>query len=99
MKAIVVREFGPPESIRVEEFPSPQPGDDEVLIDVHAAGVNFPDMLVMAGKYQVLPPRPFVPGKECAGVVAAVGRSVVTCMPGERVLAWMELGALYEHAV
>ena len=55
MKAVVVREFGPPESIRVEEFPPPRPGENEVLVDVHAAGVNFPDMLVMAGKYQVLP--------------------------------------------
>lgn len=98
MKAIVVREFGPPESIRVEEIPAPQPREHEVLIDVHAAGVNFPDMLVMAGRYQVLPPRPFVPGKECAGVVAAVGRSVTTCRPGDRVLAWMEHGAFGEQA-
>jgi NADPH:quinone reductase len=99
MKAVVVREFGPPESIRVEEFPAPQPGDNEVLIDVHAAGVNFPDMLVMGGKYQTLPPRPFVPGKECAGVVAAVGKSVSTCKPGDRVLGWMEYGAFAEQAV
>lgn len=99
MKAVVIREFGPPESIRVEDFPAPRPGDDEVLIDVHAAGVNFPDLLVMAGKYQVLPPRPFVPGKECAGVVAAVGKSVTTCKPGDRVLAWMEYGAYAEQAV
>jgi NADPH2:quinone reductase len=99
MKAVVVREFGAPESIRVEEFPAPQPGENEVLLDVHAAGVNFPDMLVMAGKYQTLPPRPFVPGKECAGIVAAVGRSVTTCKPGDRVLAWMEYGAFAEQAV
>ena len=99
MKAVVVREFGAPESIRVEDFPSPRAGADQVLIDVHAAGVNFPDMLVMGGKYQVLPPRPFVPGKECAGVVAAVGGSVTTCKPGDRVLAWMESGAFAEQAV
>jgi NADPH2:quinone reductase len=99
MKAVVVREFGPPESIRVEEFPPPRPEENEVLVDVHAAGVNFPDVLVMAGKYQVLPPRPFVPGKECAGVVAAVGGSVTTCKPGDRVLAWMEYGAFAEQAV
>ena len=99
MKAVVVREFGPPESIRVEDFPAPQPGDDQVLLDVHAAGVNFPDMLVMAGKYQTLPPRPFVPGKECAGVVAAVGKSVTSCKPGDRILAWMEYGAFAEQAV
>jgi NADPH2:quinone reductase len=99
MKAVVVREFGPPESMRVEEFPPPRPGENEVLIDVHAAGVNFPDLLVMGGKYQVLPPRPFVPGKECAGVVAAVGSAVRTCKPGDRVLAWMEHGAFAEQVV
>jgi NADPH2:quinone reductase len=66
---------------------------------VHAAGVNFPDMLVMAGKYQILPQPPFVPGKECSGVVAAVGKSVTTCKPGDRVLAWMEYGAFAEQAV
>jgi NADPH2:quinone reductase len=70
-----------------------------VLVDVHAAGVNFPDILVMGGKYQVLPPRPFVAGKECAGVVAALGKSVTTCKPGDRVLVWMEHGAFGEQAV
>jgi NADPH:quinone reductase len=99
MKAVVVREFGPPESIRVEDFPAPQPRENEVLIDVHAAGVNFPDVLVMAGRYQVLPARPFVPGKECAGIVAAVGSAVTTCKPGDRVLGWMEYGAFAEQAV
>lgn len=99
MKAIVVREFGPPESIEVEEFPAPQPGEHQVLVDVHAAGVNFPDILVMGGKYQVLPPRPFVAGKECAGIVAAVGKSVTTCKPGDRVLVWMEHGAFGERAI
>ena len=99
MKAIVVREFGPPESIHVEEFAAPQPGDGDVLVDVYAAGVNFPDMLVMGGKYQILPPRPFVAGKECAGVVAAVGKAVTTCKPGDRVLVWMEHGAFGEQAV
>lgn len=99
MKAVVVREFGPPESIRVEEFPSPVPTEDQVLVDVHAAGVNFPDLLVMGGKYQILPPRPFVPGKECAGVVRAVGARVTTCKPGDRILMWMEAGAFAEQAV
>ena len=61
MRAVVVREFGPPESIRVEEVSAPQPGASQVVIDVHAAGVNFPDLLVMGGKYQTLPARPFVP--------------------------------------
>jgi len=99
MKAIVVREFGPPQNIQAEDFPAPRPTDDQVLVDVHAAGVNFPDMLVMSGKYQVLPPRPFVPGKECAGIAAAVGKAVTTCKPGDRVLAWMEYGAFGAQAV
>jgi NADPH2:quinone reductase len=99
MRAVVVREFGPPESIGVEEFPAPEPGDGQVLIDVFAAGVNFPDMLVMSGRYQILPARPFVPGKECAGIVRAVGAGVTTCKPGDRVLMWMEYGAFAEQAM
>lgn len=99
MRAVVVREFGPPASIRVEEFPAPQPGAGQVLIDVHAAGVNFPDMLVMSGKYQILPQRPFVSGKECAGVVRAVGAEVTNCNPRDRVLMWMEYGAFAEQAL
>jgi len=99
MRAVVVREFGPPESIRVEEIAPPVPAAGEVLIDVHAAGVNFPDMLVMTGRYQILPPRPFVPGKECAGIVRAIGADVKSCKPGDRVLMWMEYGAFAEQAV
>ncbi len=99
MRAVVVREFGPPESIGVDELPAPRPEANEVLVDVHAAGVNFPDLLVMSGKYQILPQRPFVPGKECAGIVRAVGAEVSTCKPGDRVLMWMEYGAFAEQAV
>lgn len=99
MKAVLVREFGAPETLRVEDIPVPVQRAGEVLIDVYAAGVNFPDMLVMAGRYQILPQRPFVPGKECAGVVRAVGGAVTTVQPGDRVLAWMEHGAFAEVAV
>ena len=99
MRAVVVREFGPPESIRVEEVPAPAPARGEVLIDVHAAGVNFPDLLVMTGRYQILPQRPFVPGKECAGIVRAIGDDVKSCKPGDQVLMWMEYGAFAEQAV
>lgn len=98
MRAVVVREFGPLESIRVEEFPAPTAHAGEVLIDVHAAGVNFPDLLVMSGRYQILPQRPFVPGKECAGIVRAIGAGVTSCKPGDRVLMWMEYGAFAEQA-
>jgi len=99
MRAVLVREFGSPETMVVETLPSPRPGPDEVLIEVHAAGVNFPDLLVMQGLYQVLPPRPFVPGKECAGVIRAVGDGVTAVKPGDRVLAWMEHGAFAEEIV
>ncbi|MEQ1775728.1 MAG: NADPH:quinone oxidoreductase family protein, partial [Burkholderiales bacterium] len=75
------------------------PGKGEVLVDVHAASVNFPDLLVIGGTYQHLPPRPFVPGKDLAGVVAAVGEGVTRVKPGDRVLAQIEHGAFAERAV
>jgi NADPH2:quinone reductase len=100
MRAIVVREFGPFENLKVEDISPPAPPKaGKVLLDVHAAGVNFPDLLVIAGKYQILPPRPFVPGKEAAGIVAAVGAGVTTCKPGDRVMAWVEHGAFAGQAL
>jgi len=92
MKALVVKEFGPLDSMTLEEVASPQPGADEVLVDIKAASVNFPDLLVIQGKYQVLPPLPFSPGKECAGVVKAVGANVTRVKPGDRVLIQIEYG-------
>ena len=67
-------------------------GEDEALVDIKAASVNFPDLLVIQGKYQVLPPLPFSPGKECAGVVKAVGAKVTHVKPGDRVLIQIEYG-------
>lgn len=93
MKAVVVREFGEPSGHRVEEVASPVIGPGDVLIDVAAAAVNYPDLLVMTGKYQVLPPRPFSPGKDAAGVVRAVGANVSDLSPGDRVSAQVEYGA------
>lgn len=92
MRAVQIREFGPPEAHRVEEVADPRPGPDEVLIDVHAAAVNFPDLLVVTGKYQVLPSRPFSPGKDAAGVVRTVGAKVRSLKPGDRVVAHVEYG-------
>lgn len=92
MKALVVKEFGALDSMVLEDVASPQPGDDEALIDIQAASVNFPDLLVIQGKYQVLPPLPFSPGKECAGVVKAVGARVTHVKPGDRVLIQIEYG-------
>lgn len=99
MKALIVTEHGPLEKLSYGEFPDPKPGKGEVLVDVHAASVNFPDLLVIGGTYQNLPPRPFVPGKDLAGVVAAVGEGVTRVKVGDRVVAQIEHGAFAEQAV
>ena len=93
MKALLVREHGPLENLELQEIPDPVPGPGEVLIEVRAASINFPDLLVIAGTYQKLPPRPFSPGKDLSGVVGAVGEGVTTCRPGDRVCAQVEFGA------
>jgi NADPH2:quinone reductase len=99
VKAVVVQEHGPVAGQRVDVLPDPVAGPGEVLVEVHAAGLNFPDILVIEGKYQILPPRPFAPGKELAGIVRAVGADVTTCRPGDRVMAIVEWGAYAELAV
>src|SRR5438445_406156 len=98
MRAIVVDEFGPPEGLRVAEVQAPAPGPGEVLVETHAAPVNYVDMLVVAGTYQFLPPRPFIPGKGPAGIVSALGPGVTTLRVGDRVLAMAEIGG-YAEAV
>ena len=97
MKALVVRQFGTP--LKVEDWIVAAPGEGEVLIDVHAAGINFPDLLVIDGKYQFLPALPFVPGKECAGVINAVGAGVTTLKPGDRVMVQVEYGAYAQQVM
>jgi len=99
MQAIILHEHGPLENLSRGEFPEPTPGTGEVLVDVHAASVNFPDLLVIGGTYQNLPPRPFVPGKDLSGVVAAVGEGVTRVKPVERVIAQVEHGAFAERCV
>ena len=99
MQALIINEHGPLEKLSLGEFPDPTPGKGEVLIDVHAASVNFPDIQVIGGTYQNLPPRPFVPGKDLAGVVAAVGAGVTRVKVGDRVMAQIEHGAFAERAV
>lgn len=97
MKAVVVEAIGPPEAAQVRDWPLPAPGAGEVRIEVHAMGVNFPDLLTVAGKYQNLPRVPFVPGKEAAGVVAEVGAGVRRLRVGDRVMAQRENGAFAEQ--
>lgn len=94
MKAVVVRKFSEnPRNHRLEDRPQPEVGPDDVLVLVKAAAVNFPDLLVMSGKYQILPRRPFAPGKDAAGVVSFVGSNVKDLRPGDRVVAQLENGA------
>jgi len=93
MRAVIVREVGPADTHRVEEVADPVPGPGQVVVDLHAIGVNYPDMLVVEGKYQLLPPTPFSPGKEGAGVVSALGEGVTGLRVGERVSLQTEYGA------
>ena len=76
MRAAVCREYGPPEVVRVEEVPPPPLGPGQVRVGVRAAAVNYPDVLLVAGEYQVKLPVPFVPGSEFAGIVTEVARDV-----------------------
>src|SRR5205085_7150971 len=98
MRAIVVDEFGPPERLRVADVPPPVPGLGEVLVETHAAPVNYVDLLVVGGAYQFLSPFPFIPGKGPAGIVAALGPEVRALQMGDRVLAMAEQGG-YAEAV
>ena len=98
MKAIVCKTHGPPESLALEELPSPEPGPGEVVVRVKAASLNFPDVLIIQNKYQFKPPLPFSPGSELAGVVKAVGSGVERFRPGERVMAFTTYGAFAEEA-
>jgi NADPH:quinone reductase len=96
MKAVLCKAYGPPESLVVEEVPAPVAGRGRVVVAVHAASVNFPDLLVIQDKYQFKPKLPFSPGGEVAGVVEAVGEGVSSVKPGDRVVAWAPYGLFAE---
>ncbi len=98
MKAILCKAFGPADTLVLEETASPEIKKNEILLDVHAAGVNFPDTLIIEGKYQFKPPFPFSPGGEAAGVVAAVGEKVGHLKVGDRVMGLTGWGAFAEQA-
>ncbi|SDJ37189.1 NADPH:quinone oxidoreductase family protein [Pseudomonas indica] len=97
MKAVLCKAFGPAESLVLEDISSPEPKKNEILLEVYAAGVNFPDTLIIEGKYQFKPPFPFSPGGEAAGVVAAVGEKVQHVKPGDRVMALTGWGSFAEQ--
>lgn len=96
MKAVLCKEFGPPEKLVVEDVPTPQVGADDVLIRVHAAGINFPDTLIIENKYQFKPPLPFIPGTEVSGIVEEVGEKVSHVKPGDKVMGFAFVGAYAE---
>jgi NADPH2:quinone reductase len=99
MKALVCKEYGPPEKLVIEDYPDPIPAEGEVLVDIKAAGINFPDVLLIAGTYQVKVPPPFVPGNEAAGIVEAVGEGVAGVKPGDRVIITPKAGGFAEKCV
>jgi len=99
MKAVLCKTFGLPESLLLEDVPAPVAGPGEVLVDVHATALNFPDVLMIQGKYQSQPPMPFAPGGEIAGVVGAVGPGVTRFKSGDRVFGGIGFGGFAEQVV
>ncbi len=96
MRALLCKEIGPADKLVIEEVPDPVAGPGEVLVRVHAAGINFPDLLVIQGLYQVKIEPPFIPGNEAAGVVQAAGEGVSRYKPGDRVIIMPEGAAFAE---
>lgn len=99
MKAVLCKQHGLPETLVVEDVPSPLPGPKQVLISVKACGVNFPDTLIIQNLYQFKPALPFSPGGELAGVVKAVGEGVKHLQPGQPVLAFTGWGGFAEEVL
>lgn len=99
MKAWRVHEWCEPEQMSFEDIPVPEPGEGEIRIRNHAAALNFFDILMVQGKYQTKPPRPFTPGSEVAGIVDAIGESVTGFGVGDRVQAMASSGSYAEFSV
>lgn len=99
MRAVIVERFGPLEDVTVKELDPPEPGAGQVLIEARNAGVNFPDVLMISGAYQVRPELPFSPGMEVSGVVTAVGENVDGVSEGDRVAAHVGYGAYAEQVL
>ena len=99
MRALVCKEYGPPEALVIEEHDDPSPGKGQILVDIAAAGINFPDVLAIAGKYQVKTPTPFVPGNEAAGVVSSIGEGVKHFSVGDKVIINTMGGAFAEKCL
>jgi NADPH2:quinone reductase len=99
MKALLSYAPGGPESLSLTEIDPPVPGSGEVLLRVAACGVNFPDLLLIQDRYQIRPPRPFAPGSEVAGLIAAVGPDAAGCAVGDRVMAICSWGGMSEQLI
>ncbi len=99
MKAVLCKAWGLPDTLVVEDLPDVVPGPGQIAIDVKAAGVNFPDVLIIQNKYQFKPELPFTPGSELSGVVRAVGAGVTNAKPGDKVIAFIGHGAFAQQVV
>src|SRR6266568_2709966 len=99
MKAVLCKEYGPPESLVLEDVEALKPGMGQVVVGVKACGVNFPDTLIIQGKYQFKPPMPFAPGGEVAGIVKEAGEGVDSVKVGDRVIAFIGWGGFAEEVL
>lgn len=99
MRAIVCRAFSSPEKLVLEEIASPEPNEKEVIVAVNACSLNFPDTLIVQGKYQFRPPLPFTPGSDIAGVIKSVGSKVKHLSVGQEVMGFVPYGGFAEEVV
>lgn len=97
MRAIVCSSYGPPENLSLEDIANPVPKENEAIVEVYAASLNFPDGLQIQGKYQFQPPMPFTPGSEVGGVIIAIGSGIKGFSVGDRVMATPGIGGLAEQ--
>ena len=97
MKAIVCNEWCKPEDLKVSEIKNPTLDDNSVRVEIYASGVNFPDVLIVQGKYQYKPPFPFSPGSEVAGIISEIGKNVKSLKVGDRIMAVTGHGAFAEE--
>ena len=96
MKALLCKEFGPPETLSYEEIEDPVLKEGHIIVDIHSASVNFPDVLMIEDKYQFKPPLPFAPGGEASGVISEIGDGVEGFNVGDRVIASSGWGSFAE---